>query len=196
MSHSEISPVAADVIKTDEGRRWEIIKLTTGVVAIILITVASFWVALHPEWLMRFGNWGYLGAFLVSMIASATVVLPAPGIAIVVAMGVALNPLALSIAAGVGSAFGELSGYLAGAGGRALVKSRHQQWLERIHRLAEDSHAPFVFFVLAAIPFPLFDLAGIAAGMMGMRVSSFVLAVALGKTVKYLALILLLDYLI
>jgi membrane protein YqaA with SNARE-associated domain len=165
-----------------------------SVLIIVLITAVSFWLAVNPEWLVALGNWGYVGAFAISLISSATVVLPAPGIALVIAMGAAYNPLLLAVAAGCGSAIGELSGYLAGAGGRALVKERHEPWLERIHRLAEDSHAPFVLFLLAAIPFPLFDLAGIAAGMMRMRLSSFLIAVALGKTLKYAIMILVGAY--
>ncbi len=175
-------------------RRLGILKLTLSILTVVLITTVSFWLAMNPEWLIQLGNWGYLGAFAISLVASATVVLPAPGIALVVAMGAAYNPFLLAIAAGCGSAIGELSGYLAGAGGRALVTEKHEPWLQRIHRLAEDSHAPFILFLLAAIPFPFFDLAGIAAGMMSMRLSSFLVAVALGKSLKYAIMILIGAY--
>jgi len=39
-------------------------------------------------------------------------------------------------------------------------------------------------FVLSAIPNPVFDLAGIAAGMVGFPVAKFLLACWLGKTLK------------
>jgi uncharacterized membrane protein YdjX (TVP38/TMEM64 family) len=43
-----------------------------------------------------------------------------------------------------------------------------------------------VIFIFAAIPNPIFDLGGIAAGATGMRWWRFVLAAFLGKTVKAL----------
>ena len=43
-------------------------------------------------------------------------------------------------------------------------------------------------FVLSAIPNPLFDLAGISAGVLHYPVARFLLACWLGKTIKALAL--------
>jgi uncharacterized membrane protein YdjX (TVP38/TMEM64 family) len=166
------------------------LRMIAGVVVILIITVASFWVALNPHWVLRFGNWGYLGAFLISMVASATIILPAPGIAVVIAMGTALDPILLGIVAGMGSAVGELSGYLAGTGGRALVPARHRVQFERLHALT-GRHGGALLFLLAAIPFPLFDFAGIIAGMLRMRVAIFLVAVAAGKSIKYIILIVL-----
>ncbi|MCB9138209.1 MAG: VTT domain-containing protein [Caldilineaceae bacterium] len=196
MPHTEAPSVLPQKIEDQRVpmRAWG--KLIAGALVILLITVACFWIVMNPEWVEALDHWGYLGAFLISLIASATIILPAPGLAIVAAMGVALNPLALSLVAGAGSALGELSGYLAGAGGRALIPERHQPLFERIQHFAESSHAPLAFFLLAALPLPIFDVAGMAAGVMGMRISSFLISVALGKTVKYLGLILLVDYLV
>jgi len=42
--------------------------------------------------------------------------------------------------------------------------------------------------VLSAFPNPLFDLAGITAGMMRVPVSRFLLACWIGKTIKSLAI--------
>ncbi|MEM7129618.1 MAG: VTT domain-containing protein [Chloroflexota bacterium] len=161
-----------------------------GIVVIVLITIISFWLALNPAWVRWLGEWGYVGAFLISMVASATVVLPAPGIAVVIAMGVALNPIWLGIASGVGSAFGELTGYVAGVTGNALVPEKQRHYFDRLHRLT-DRYGAWLLFALSAIPFPLFDLAGIIAGMMRMRIASFLLAVSAGKIIKYIVLILI-----
>jgi uncharacterized membrane protein YdjX (TVP38/TMEM64 family) len=161
-----------------------------GVLVILLITVVSFWLALNPQWVLGFGNWGYLGAFLISLVASATIILPAPGIAVVIAMGTALDPVILGIVAGIGSAIGELSGYLAGSSGRAFIPSHQRAQFERLQRLTDRYGAPLLF-VLAAIPFPLFDFAGIIAGMIKIRVTTFLFTVAAGKSIKYIVMILL-----
>ncbi|MCB0107342.1 MAG: hypothetical protein KDE53_15585 [Caldilineaceae bacterium] len=81
-----------------------------GGIIVVLICLVSFWLAINPAWVQRFGHWGYLGAFLISLVASATIILPAPGIVVIMAMGAALNPFVLGIVAGLGSAFGELTG--------------------------------------------------------------------------------------
>jgi membrane protein YqaA with SNARE-associated domain len=165
-------------------------RLAASIVIIVLITLASFWLALNPQWVLRFGHWGYVGAFVISLIASATIILPAPGIAVIIAMGAALDPVLLGIVAGIGSAIGELSGYLAGASGRALIPSHRRAQFEQLHRLT-DRYGAALLFLLAAIPFPLFDFAGIIAGMLKMRIPTFLTTVALGKSLKYIVLILL-----
>jgi len=86
--------------------------------ALLIITLGSFWLALNPEWVRSFGRWGYLSVFAISLLSSATVLIPAPGLAVVFAMGRALDPVTLGIVAGIGSGLGELSGYIAGASGR------------------------------------------------------------------------------
>jgi membrane protein YqaA with SNARE-associated domain len=166
------------------------LRLVASIVVILLITVASFWLALNPQWVMRFGHWGYVGAFVISLIASATIILPAPGIAVVIAMGTALDPVLLGIIAGLGSAVGELSGYLAGASGRALVPSHRRAQFEQLHRLT-DRYGAALLFGLSAIPFPLFDFAGIIAGMLKIRIPTFLATVAAGKSIKYIVMILL-----
>jgi len=164
-------------------------KAWLGALAVLLIFIVSFWLAVNPQWVERFGHWGYVGAFVISMIASATIVLPAPGIAVVIAMSSALNPYALGIVAGLGSAIGELSGYAAGRGGQMLIPEHQRHQVERLQVLTRQ-YGVLILAVLAALPFPLFDFAGIVAGMLKMRVISFLAAVTVGKSVKYIFMIL------
>jgi membrane protein YqaA with SNARE-associated domain len=159
-----------------------------SVIVILLIAGVSFWLAVNPEWVTRFGRWGYVGAFMISLLASATIVLPAPGIAVVIAMSTALDPVLLGIVAGVGSAFGEMSGYIAGASGGVLIPSQHRASIERLHGLT-NKFGVLILGVLAAAPFPLFDFAGIVAGMLRMNVLAFLIAVSIGKSIKYIILI-------
>jgi membrane protein YqaA with SNARE-associated domain len=95
----------------------------------------------------------------------------------------------LGIVAGIGSAFGELSGYIAGATGRTLIPPEQQHHFDAIRDLTRR-YGPLFLAVLAALPFPFFDVAGIVAGILRMRVVSFLIAVAVGKSIKYVILIL------
>lgn len=169
--------------QSPRGQQW------LGIISIAFITIGSCWLALHPQWVLLMGRWGYLGAFAISLIASATIILPVPGLAVVIAMSNALDPITLGIVAGIGSAFGELSGYFAGRSGRALIPPEREALVERL-QVWTRRYGALLLVVLAAIPFPLFDFAGMVAGIVQMRVLTFLLSVAIGKSIKYIVLIL------
>lgn len=124
---------------------------------------------------------GYPGIFLVSLLGNATIVLPAPSLALVFAMGSALPPLLVGLSAGIGEALGELTGYAAGFGGRAIIEEeqtykRLVAWMQR--------RGGITVFVLSLVPNPFFDLAGIAAGTLRYPVWRFLLFCWMGKTIK------------
>lgn len=132
----------------------------------------------------RFADWGdlgYPGIFLVSLLGNATIILPAPSLALVFAMGSALPPILVGLSAGAGEALGELTGYAAGFGGRPVIENlslyeRLAAWMQRAGGIT--------IFVLSAFPNPFFDLAGIAAGTLRYPLWRFLLLCWLGKTVK------------
>jgi membrane protein YqaA with SNARE-associated domain len=193
MIPEEPTPAVADL--ADARPSWwdgidEKQKRWAGILVIILICLVSFWVALNPALVGQLGRWGYIGAFVVSLIASATIVLPAPGLAIIIAMSPALDPILLGLVAGIGSAIGELSGYAAGAGGRMLIPPERQAQFDWLRQLTHR-YGALILGLLAALPFPLFDFAGIVAGVIRMPVLRFLLAVTVGKSIKYIVLILL-----
>lgn len=148
------------------------------VAAVLALSAAIF---LFRDRFAELAAVGYPGIFLVSLLGNATIILPAPSLALVFAMGSALSPLAVGLAAGIGEALGELTGYAAGFGGRAVIDEgrtyrRLVAWMQR-------AGGPTVF-VLSLIPNPFFDLAGLAAGTLRYPVWRFLLFCWLGKTIK------------
>jgi len=129
--------------------------------------------------------YSYLGLFLVSLIGNATVLLPVPSLAATFIAGGIFNPLLAGLVSGAGMAVGELSGYLAGYGGTAIVRPNEYPTLLRIQHWMQR-HGFVTVAALAAIPNPIFDLAGVAAGMSRFPVQNFLLACFLGKTAKAL----------
>lgn len=124
---------------------------------------------------------GYAGAFSIMLLGNATIVLPAPGLTFVFALGSALSTIPVGLAAGAGGALGELTGYLAGYGGRAAVENqavyrRFERWMER--------YGLVTIFFLAVIPNPFFDIAGVAAGALRLPWWRFLLVSWAGKTVQ------------
>jgi len=67
---------------------------------------------------------------------------------------------------------------------------QRQAQFEQVRQLTRK-YGALILAVLAALPFPLFDFAGIVAGVLRMRVIRFLLAVAIGKSIKYIILIML-----
>jgi uncharacterized membrane protein YdjX (TVP38/TMEM64 family) len=153
-------------------------KPVTAFLLSVLITAAVFAVG---DRLAELQALGYLGVFVIAVLGNATIILPVPGLAVVFAGGGVLNPLLVGLVAGVGEPIGELTGYLAGYGGSAVVEDA--QRYERIRRWMERRGFA-TLLVLAAVPNPLFDVAGMAAGMLRYPVGKFLLACWLGKTLK------------
>jgi membrane protein YqaA with SNARE-associated domain len=149
------------------------------VVALVVAISASIFA--FREYFAELAAVGYPGIFLVSLLSSATIVLPAPSLALVFAMGSALPWLPVGLAAGAGEALGELTGYLAGVGGRVVVED--QQGYDRLTAWMQK-RGGITIFVLSVIPNPLFDLAGIAAGTLRYPVWRFLLFCWLGKSIK------------
>jgi uncharacterized membrane protein YdjX (TVP38/TMEM64 family) len=129
----------------------------------------------------RMGSTGYVGIFLTMLLTSATLILPAPGLALVFVLGKVFNPLALGIVAGAGSTLGELTGYLAGFSGSGVVENA--EVYKRVEGYVKQ-YGVIPIIVLAAIPNPLFDVAGFAAGALGLEWWKFLIATFIGKTIK------------
>ena len=151
--------------------------LTLAFVAYILVA--------RPN-LQHLQSYGYFGVFLIMLISSGSVLLPTPGIASVAIAGAMWDPLLVGIAGTLGSTFGEITGYLAGYGGRSLTATRLKPTADRIKPWLEKYGLVGIAF-LAAIPNPLFDAAGLAAGALGFPLWKFLLATLVGKAVKSLA---------
>jgi membrane protein DedA with SNARE-associated domain len=129
----------------------------------------------------EFAAFGYPGIFLIALMANATVFLPAPGVAVVFAMGHIFNPLGVALAAGTGGALGELSGYLAGFSGQAVIENTRVY--ERVHPWVVK-YGMWAIILLSAIPNPFFDIAGVAAGIVKMPLRRFLVACWVGQLIK------------
>jgi membrane protein YqaA with SNARE-associated domain len=173
------SAPAGNGARSRSGSSWQ--RLGQPIVTLILTIIVSVSVFVISDRVAAFGRYGYPGIFVLSLLSSATIVLPAPSLAVVSVMGAVLNPVAVGLAAGAGEALGELTGYAAGYSGRAVVANqvRYERMVAWTHR-----YGLWVVLVLSIIPNPLFDLAGIAAGALRVPLTRFLLVCWLGKTVK------------
>ena len=163
------------------------LRLTLArLLALVFVIAISVYIFSIREQASQLAKYGYPGIFVLSILANATVLLPAPGILFVSAMGAIFNPFWVGIASGAGAALGELSGYLAGFSGQAVVEraSVYNRLLEWMRRYKLYSY--IAILILAFVPNPFFDLAGIAAGTLKIPLSRFLALCWIGKTFKML----------
>jgi uncharacterized membrane protein YdjX (TVP38/TMEM64 family) len=159
-------------------------RLSTNILrilALLAVIAITYFVYSIRDRVDEFAAYGYPGIFLVALMANATVFLPAPGVAVVFAMGNIFHPLGVALAAGTGGALGELSGYLAGFSGQAVVEKtqiydRIQPWVVK--------YGIWAILVLSAIPNPFFDIAGVTAGIAKMSLRRFLVACWIGQLIK------------
>lgn len=133
----------------------------------------------------EFAEFGYLGAFVISLLGSATILVPVPGWAVVAALSKTLDPLLLGILAGVGSAIGELTAYLFGNGVAQILIGKKKDDFEKYRRMMRENDF-WAIFVLSFLPNPLFDVAGLAAGASKVHWARFLLFCALGRVLRFI----------
>lgn len=158
-----------------------------AVFQILFGLVVAIAVLLLNDNIAELGNYGYLGVFIISALSSATILIPAPGWAVVAAMATILNPIYVGIMAGIGSSLGELTGYMVGDGALDIAgRKKYDKFLKWMQK--NDMLAIFVFSFL---PNPFFDIAGIAAGAAKVPVWKYVLFCAIGRSLRYVLLAIL-----
>lgn len=172
---------AIDYKQDKVSKRSTVLTNLLRIFALVVVVAITVYIYSIRDRVEEFSAYGYPGVFLVALLANATVFLPAPGVAVVFAMGSIFNPLGVGLAAGTGGALGELSGYLAGFSGQAVVE--HTDVYERINPWVQK-YGSWAIFVLSAIPNPFFDIAGVAAGIAKMTLHRFLLACWVGQIIK------------
>ena len=157
-------------------------------IAASFMPIAAFTVAvlIFRDDFEDFHTLGYVGIFLSNVIGSGSFILPVPGIATAILGATLWNPFLVAVAGATGSTLGEAAAYLAGAGSYDAVRRviGRNRWYTRIKSWIE-THGMITIFLFAAIPNPLFDVAGFAAGSTKYPINRFVAVCWLGKMVKY-----------
>ncbi len=173
--------------------RKRVIPLLT-LLLVVAISVSLFFCGRNPQVVAELESYGYLGAFLISLVGNATILLPGIVLPILSGLGIVLfpttgvvGPVIVGLAGGVGAAIGELVGYMAGYSGRGIVENNRRynrlvDWVRRWGSLA--------IFIFTLVPL-FFDLVGLAAGVLRFPVWKFILVCWLGRTLLYVTFIVL-----
>jgi len=162
------------------------------IVLVITISVVLFTVyGRDPAVIAQFQRYGYLGAFLISLIGNASVFLfMGTVLPVLVSIGAMLFPasgvmglIGVGLVGGIGAAIGEIVGYIVGYSGRGVIEKN--QKYERLVNRVKDKGAIAVF-VLSIFPF-VFDVVAIAAGALRIPLWQFIIACWAGRTILYVS---------
>ncbi len=159
---------------------------------VIALSVAVFFYGHDPETVARLKSHGYLGVFLFSLVGNAGVILAAPVLPLLSAIGAVIYPVTglfglvlVGLVGAAGAGIGEMVGYFLGYSGRRVIgKSRLYlrlvRWMERWGIVA--------VFTLSMAPI-FFDLVGVIAGVLRVPLWKFVLACWFGRAILYVVTI-------
>ena len=184
-------------------------RVLIGLVATFMVLVfAATIIPFVTDWVTEedFKRYGYVGIFLANFMANATAFIPVPGLsaagqALIIAGSDKLFAPGVVIAGASGMTLAETTAYGIGALGRGIAEERDQpmtgRWAKLMSRGAAwvdwlMAHYGFMtLLVLSAIPNPLFEFAGITAGAVRMNFWRFLVAVAIGKTIRVILLVVI-----
>lgn len=162
------------------GAIWALCMIGLSFLFVYLLRAFEQYYDASRATLDRFAILAYLAAFIIALLSNATIVIPAPGIALIIAIATQFNPAMVAIAASAGGTLGELSGYLAGRVGERIIAAEHIKGYEFAkHRV--ERHGYWIVSLFAAVPLVLFDIVGLVAGGLKIPVGKFLLATWVGR---------------
>ena len=165
--------------KMSKEKRLTILRI----ISLLFVIALSIILFINRESIQYLEQFGYVGIFFASLLTNASLILPLPGVLITSAMGAVFNPYLVGLAAGGGATLGEISGYLAGFSGQAIVEKTN--WHDKLERWMRN-YGDITIVVLAFIPNPAFDIVGIMAGAMKIPLWRFLIFCFIGKVLKML----------
>jgi membrane protein YqaA with SNARE-associated domain len=98
-------------------------------------------------------SYGYFGIFLISLIGALSIFFPIPYTVVIFTLGGLFDPFLIAVAAGLGSAIGEFSGYLLGFYGRKVISTERRRKMEFMLKVF-DRFGPLAIFLFALTPLP------------------------------------------
>jgi membrane protein DedA with SNARE-associated domain len=143
----------------------------------------SFQEIINALWQL-FAPYRYLGVFAVSLIGTASIIIPIPYTLLIFTLSVGptaaeWDPLLLTIAGGLGSAIGEMSGYALGYFGRKAISPERQRKMSYLVKIF-DRYGPLAIFVFALTPLPD-DLLYIPLGILKYKFYKAFIPTIIGK---------------
>ena len=185
--------------QTSNKRKYVAISLLA---ATIIISVAgSVFLIRHYEYVSHLQNQGYVGLFLISLLAGSPIPIPTPSMILTFTMGSLLDPVLVGLVSGLGNGAGNALIYLTGRGGLVLFpnldfsnltdeaySSRLGRFIRKlkIPKLVEfaNRRGTLAIFVLSIYPNPVLTPMILGMGAARFSFTKFFFACLAGKMVQ------------
>jgi membrane protein DedA with SNARE-associated domain len=176
------------VKQSGRSRKWAYVISIVGIVLTLAMIAAIVYFA---DFIAGLKHYGYVGAFVISVLGGATIIVPVPMLAVVFALGGVMPSPWQVVLVGLSAASGEVVGaltiYMTGHGaGRALSGSKHGRIQAAYERMLDlmEKRGPIVLFAVASVVNPFFYPAALACGALHFGLKKYVLITFAGKLVK------------
>ena len=140
----------------------------------------------HRSYLDQIAHWGYIGCFIINILASGTLVMPGFGIIFTFTLGGVLNPAIVGAVAGIGETIGAVGAYFTGYSGRGVFQHSSNTFHSRFTNLLNRHGFKGVFFMASMIN-PVYYFFAVFLGMLRFGFTGFFLATWAGRTIKNVA---------
>jgi membrane protein DedA with SNARE-associated domain len=182
---SETNTPAKEVVVSKKSARWAYIIGSLGIVLTVLMALAIIY---FGNAVREMAQYGYIGAFFISILGGATVIIPVPMLAIVFALGSVMQyPWLVALSAAAGELIGALTIYMTGqSAGRAISSSKHgriQRAYDKMLNLMVRRGA-LTLFIVTSVVNPFFYPAAFAAGALRFGLKRYIPIVLAGKIIK------------
>lgn len=175
-------------VQEEEKKRPAWLPYVMGVVGVVATLLMAGAVIYYWETVRGLGAYGYVGAFLISILGGATIIVPVPMLAVVFALGRVMEfTWLVGLANAAGETLGALTIYMTGYGGGAAFYTSKQGRIhdayQKLMRLME-ARGSLILFLLSAVLNPFFYPAALAAGALRFGVKKYFFICAAGKIIK------------
>ena len=179
-------------------RNSDYISVVLLVVTIVGSVAVAVFLIYNWQYVVRLEHEGYLGLFLISLLAGSPIPIPTPSMILTFTLGSILNPVLVGAVSGLGNAIGFALIYLTGRGGRRFLPSFNVsdsgigRFLKKIKmsRMLESPHrtGPIAVFLLSIYPNPVLTPVVLGMGATRFNFAKFFFACWAGKTVMTMVL--------
>lgn len=176
-----------------KSSRWALLLGVAG----ILLTIAMFVAVIYfGEEIRAMQQYGYIGAFIISILGGATIIIPVPMLAVVFALGGAMDNLWDAALLGFSAAAGEVIGayiiYFTGTGaGRAISSNKHGRIQKAYEKMLDiiERRGAWALFAVTSVINPFFYPAAFACGALRYGLKKYTVIVLFGKIIKCMTVV-------
>jgi membrane protein DedA with SNARE-associated domain len=167
-----------------------------GITGIALTALMFTAIIVFSDELREMQQWGYIGAFIISILGGATVIIPVPMQPVVFALGGTIGGpwqvALLGLVAAAGEVIGGITIYMTGQGaGKAISISKNARIQKAYERMLNfiSRRGVIALFLVTFIMNPFFYPAAFACGALRMGFKKFIPVIIVGKIIKCMTVV-------